>query len=181
MALRDKLKVLPTKWRYGLGFLLTDELFALSSHSKSFVGQLRLIYAVVAGGSFYVFWLLWNVAGVIAGSYLPDLTHLGLDFAIAVTFIALVIPTVINLPILVTVIVAAILSVVFKLMAFELDLVAAALIAMYCGYLTDRFQHKHKRVDKPDDNDSLDETHNESSSDNVTSKKHSSLSVEDKL
>lgn len=139
LALRDKLKVLPTKWRYGLGFLLTDELFALSSHSKSFIGQLRLIYALIAGGSFYVFWLLWNITGVIAGSYLPDLTALGLDFAIAVTFIALVVPTIINLPILVTVIVAAVLSVAFKLMQFELDLVAAALIAMFCGYLTERY------------------------------------------
>jgi 4-azaleucine resistance transporter AzlC len=181
LALRDKLKVLPSKWRYGLGFLLTDELFALSSHSKSFVGQLRLIYAVVAGGSFYVFWLLWNVAGVIAGSYLPDLTHLGLDFAIAVTFIALVIPTIINLPILVTVIVAAILSVVFKLMAFELDLVAAALIAMYCGYLTDRFQHKHKNTNKTDDKNGLNGKLNDSGSDNLESKTHSASTVKDNV
>jgi len=144
LALRDKLKVLPTKWRYGVGFLLTDELFALSGHRKACVGQLRLIYAAVAGGSFYVFWLLWNVVGVIAGSYLPDLTHLGLDFAIAVTFIALVIPTIINLPILVTVLTAGLLSVLFKLMQFELDLVAAALMAMYCGYLTERFQQKRR-------------------------------------
>ena len=150
LALRDKLKILPSKWRYGLGFLLTDELFALSSHSKAFVGQLRLIYALFAGGSFYLFWLLWNLTGVIAGSYLPDLTHLGLDFAIAVTFIALVIPTIINLPILVTVLVAALLSVLFKLMQFELDLVAAAMIAMYCGHLTDRFLQKN--TDANDDN-----------------------------
>ncbi len=147
LALRDKLKVLPTKWRYSLGFLLTDELFALSGNSKAFVGQLRLIYAVVAGASFYFFWLLWNVTGVIAGSYLPDLTNLGLDFAIAVTFIALVIPTIVNIPILVSVIVAAILSVLFKLMQFELDLVAAAIIAMYCGYLTDRFLSKNDDKD----------------------------------
>ena len=102
-----------------------------------------------------MFWLLWNITGVIAGSYLPDLTNLGLDFAIAVTFIALVIPTIINLPILVSVIVAAFLSVVFKLMQFELDLVAAALIAMYCGYITDRFLQKRKSADmtKVHDND----------------------------
>ncbi|MGB1263035.1 MAG: AzlC family ABC transporter permease [Cognaticolwellia sp.] len=150
LALRDKLKVLPNQWRYGLGFLLTDELFALSSHRKAFVGQLRLIYALFAGGSFYLFWLLWNITGVIAGSYLPDLTHLGLDFAIAVTFIALVIPSIINLPILVTVIVAALLSVVFKLMAFELDLVAAALIAMYCGYLTERLLSENKNIEPED-------------------------------
>lgn len=144
LALRDKLKVLPTKWRYSLGFLLTDELFALSGNSKAFVGKLRLIYALVAGGSFYLFWLLWNVTGIVAGSYLPDLTQLGLDFAIAVTFIALVVPTVTNLPMVITVAVAALLSVLFKLLHFELDLVAAAIIAMYCGYLTDRWQCRRR-------------------------------------
>jgi len=144
LALRDKLKVLPTKWRYSLGFLLTDELFALSGSSKAFVGKLRLIYALVAGGSFYLFWLLWNVTGIVAGSYLPDLTQLGLDFAIAVTFIALVVPTVTNLPMVITVAVAALLSVLFKLLHFELDLVAAAIIAMYCGYLTDRWQCRRR-------------------------------------
>ncbi|SEK31375.1 4-azaleucine resistance probable transporter AzlC [Colwellia chukchiensis] len=146
LALRDKLKKLPSKWRYGIGFLLTDELFALSGHRKACVGQLRLIYALVAGGSFYIFWLLWNIVGVVAGSYLPDLTHLGLDFAIAVTFIALVIPSIINLPVLVTVLCAGVLSVLFKLLQFELDLVAAALIAMYGGYLTDRWLQR--RADK---------------------------------
>ncbi|WP_085297763.1 AzlC family ABC transporter permease [Cognaticolwellia mytili] len=144
LALRDKLKVLPTSWRYSLGFLLTDELFALSGNSKAFVGKLRLIYALVAGGSFYLFWLLWNVTGIVAGSYLPDLTQLGLDFAIAVTFIALVVPTVTNFPMLITVFVAALLSVLFKLLHFELDLVAAAIIAMYCGYLTDRWQCRNQ-------------------------------------
>lgn len=144
LALRDKMKVLPTRWRYSLGFLLTDELFALSGNSKAFVGKLRLIYALIAGGSFYFSWLLWNIVGVIAGSYLPDLTNLGLDFAIAVTFIALVIPTVVTLPIFVTVVVAGGLSVIFKLMQLEVDLVAAAVLAMYCGYSTERWQCRRK-------------------------------------
>ena len=140
LALREKMKILPTKWRYSLGFLLTDELFALSGDNKAFGGKLRLIYALIAGGSFYLFWFLWNIIGVVAGSYLPDLTHLGLDFAIAVTFIALVIPTVTTLPVFVAVVVAGVLSVLFKLLHFEVDLVAAAIIAMYCAYLTDRWQ-----------------------------------------
>lgn len=140
LALREKMKLLPNKWRYSLGFLLTDELFALSGNRKAFVGKLRLIYAVSAGGSFYLFWLLWNIIGIVAGSYLPDLTHLGLDFAIAVTFIALVIPTVTTLPVFITVVVAGVLSIIFKLMQLEADLIASAIIGMYCGYLTDRWQ-----------------------------------------
>jgi len=136
LALRDKIKKLPFKWRGSLGFLLTDELFSLSGSAKALQGKLQLVYALAAGASFYICWLLWNIIGIVAGSYLPDLTNIGLDFAIAVTFIALVIPSITNIAMLVTVVVAGVLSVVFKLMNWELGLVLASLIAMYCGYLT---------------------------------------------
>ena len=148
LALRDKLKTLPLTNRLGIAFVLTDELFALSMHKKSLRGKLRVVYGLAAGISFYLGWLLWNVIGIIAGSYLPDLTSLGLDFAIAATFIALVIPTITTIPILVTVVVAAILSVVFKLWHWQLDLVAAAIIAMVCGYLSLQLQTKFKTIDK---------------------------------
>jgi|TARA_B110000879_G_scaffold207924_1_gene292553 4-azaleucine resistance transporter AzlC len=138
LALRDKLKVLPSRWRLSLGFLLTDELFALSTSVRSLKGKLRLVYGVAAGGSFYVFWLLWNIIGIIAGSYLPDLTEIGLDFAIAVTLIALVIPTIRNIPTLVTVIVAGVFSVIFNIINWELGLIAASLLAMFGGYITFR-------------------------------------------
>ncbi|MCW8832426.1 MAG: AzlC family ABC transporter permease [Colwellia sp.] len=146
LALRDKIKNLPMQWRGSLGFLLTDELFALSGDTKALKGKLRLIYAVAAGGSFYLCWLLWNIIGIVAGNYLPDLTSIGLDFAIAVTFIALVVPSITNLAMLITVVVAGVLSVIFKLMAWELGLVLASLIAMYCGYLTVNQQAKLNTV-----------------------------------
>ncbi len=142
LAFRDKLKVLPLKWRASLGFLLTDELFALSGSNKAFVGKLRLTYALAAGGSFYLCWLFWNILGIVAGSYLPDLTSLGLDFAIAVTFIALVVPSMTNLPVLITVITAGFFSVIFKLANWELGLVLSSLIAMFCGYLAANKQAK---------------------------------------
>lgn len=148
LSLRDKMKVLRNKWRYPLGFLLTDELFALSTHSQAFKGKVRLIYALASGGSFYLCWLVWNVIGIFAGSYLPDLTTLGLDFAIAVTFIALVVPAIKNLPILVTVIVSGLCSVTFKLLAWELDLVISALLGMIAGYYVLRLQQKLKPVIK---------------------------------
>ncbi|MCJ8320783.1 MAG: AzlC family ABC transporter permease [Colwellia sp.] len=144
LALRDKLKILPLPWRLSLGFLLTDELFALSGTTKSLKGQLRLIYALSASLSFYLFWLAWNIVGIVAGSYLPDLTSLGLDFAIAVTFIALVIPNISNLPALVTVIVAGIFSVIFKLLHWELGLVTAAILAMLSGYITLRIMDERQ-------------------------------------
>jgi 4-azaleucine resistance transporter AzlC len=144
LALRDKIKSLPVPWRLTSGFLLTDELFVLSGYEKAFKGKLQLIYAIAAGGSFYLGWVLYSIIGIIAGSYLPDLTQLGLDFAIAATFIALVIPTIKNLPILITVIVAGIFSVLFHLLQWQLGLVAASIIAMTAGYITSRTQQRRK-------------------------------------
>jgi len=148
LALRDKMKVLPGKWRYSLGFLLTDELFALSASRKAFKGRVRLLYALASGGSFYLCWLMWNVVGIFAGSFLPDLTTLGLDFAIAVTFIALVIPSIKSIPVLVTVIIAGVCSIAFKLLNWELDLVISSLLGMSAGYITLQFQQANKPLYK---------------------------------
>lgn len=144
LALRDKIKTLPLPWRLSSGFLLTDESFALSGHAKAFRGKLQLVYAISAGGSFYIGWLIYSIIGIIAGSYLPDLTQLGLDFAIAATFIALVVPTINNLPTLVAVISAGLFSVLFHLLQWQLALVAASLLAMSAGYLTSRAQQRRK-------------------------------------
>ena len=73
---------------------------------------------------------------------LPDLTNLGLDFAIAATFIALVIPGIKNLASLVTVIVAGITATLLKSTGFELWLVCSALLAMAAGYSTARLTTK---------------------------------------
>ena len=114
--------------------MLTDELFALSGHRRAYQGKLRLIYGLAAGGSFYLAWNLWTFIGIVAGASLPDLTELGLDFAIAATFIALVVPEIKTLPTLAAVITAAIFSLIFSLWEFELGLVCAALLAMAAGF-----------------------------------------------
>jgi 4-azaleucine resistance transporter AzlC len=134
LTLRDRLKKQPLRWRLPLGFLLTDELFALSGHRHAYKNRLRLHYALGAGGSFYVAWNLWTFIGIVAGASLPDLTDLGLDFAIAATFIALVVPSIKSLSVLVTVLVAGIASVTFSLWQLELGLILSGLLAMGAGF-----------------------------------------------
>ena len=134
LSLRDRLSPQPLRWRVGLGFLLTDELFALSSHRRAYLTRFRLYYALGAGGSFYLAWNLWTLIGIVAGSSLPDLTTLGLDFAIAAIFIALVVPEIKSIPSLISVLVAIVAGVLFSLWQFELGLVCAALLAMLAGY-----------------------------------------------
>ena len=136
LTLRERLSPKPLRWRLGLGFLLTDELFALSGDRRAYQNKFRLYYALGAGGSFYLAWNLWTFIGIVAGAWLPDLTKLGLDFAIAATFIALVVPEIKSLATLISVLVAAISALIFSLWQIELGLVFAALLAMLAGYFT---------------------------------------------
>lgn len=136
LTLRERLSPKPLRWRLGIGFLLTDELFALSGDRRAYQNKFRLYYALGAGGSFYLAWNLWTFIGIVAGAWLPDLTKLGLDFAIAATFIALVVPEIKSLATLTSVLVAAISALIFSLWQIELGLVFAALLAMLAGYFT---------------------------------------------
>jgi 4-azaleucine resistance transporter AzlC len=140
LTLRDRLSPKPLRWRLSLGFLLTDELFALSGDRRAYRNRFRLYYALGAGGSFYLAWNLWTFFGIVAGASLPDLTELGLDFAIAATFIALVIPEIKTLATLVAVLVAGVSSVIFTLWGFELGLVCAALMAMCSGFCVQKLR-----------------------------------------
>ena len=134
LALRERLSVKPLRWRLGLGFLLTDELFALSGDRRAYRNRFRLYYALGAGVSFYLAWNLWTFIGIFAGTSLPDLTELGLDFAIAATFIALVLPDIKTLASFSASVVAGVASVTFTLWEFDLSLVCAALLAMCVGF-----------------------------------------------
>ena len=140
LTLRDRLSPKPLRWRLSLGFLLTDELFALSGDRRAYRNRFRLYYALGAGGSFYLAWNLWTFIGIVAGASLPDLTELGLDFAIAATFIALIIPEIKTLATLVAVLVAGVSSVIFTLWGFELGLVCAALMAMCSGFCVQKLR-----------------------------------------
>ncbi|CAM3948004.1 Inner membrane protein YgaZ [Vibrio aerogenes CECT 7868] len=136
MSMRDRISPLPLRWRVVLGFLLTDELFAVMNQREQ--KAFNRWYALGAGLSFYLIWNLATLAGLIAGHMIPDLNSLGLDFAIAATFIAIVIPQVTSLPVFVTVFVALLMSIVLNAFQVEGSLVIASLCAMVAGYTTDR-------------------------------------------
>ena len=140
LSLRERLSPQPLRWRLGLSFLLTDELFALSGHRRAYIGNLRLYYGLAAGGSFYLAWNFWTFIGIVAGASLPDLTDLGLDFAIAATFIALVVPGIKSLATLAAVVTAATASVFFTLWHFELGLICSALLAMIVGFTVNKLR-----------------------------------------
>ncbi|NIY90766.1 AzlC family ABC transporter permease [Vibrio diazotrophicus] len=135
VSMRGKISPLPTRWRVILGFLLTDELFALCGQQNE--KQFNRWYALGAGFSFYLIWNLATLVGIVAGSYTPSLNSIGLDFAVAATFIAIVIPNVKSVPILISVITALILSVILTIFNVNGSLMYASVGAMLAGYFSE--------------------------------------------
>ncbi|KAF1066219.1 MAG: Inner membrane protein YgaZ [Pseudomonas citronellolis] len=138
MSMRPVISGLPGRWRVGLGFLLTDEFFALtSSHDRE---RFCRWYALGVGLTFYVAWNLFTLAGVVLGKSVPGLDRLGLDFSIAATFIALIAPLVRNLPTLVCVATSLFCSVLFSYWHWSSALVLSGLLGMSAGFLCSKLQ-----------------------------------------
>ena len=133
-TMRSRIKHLPLRQRLILGFLLTDELFAICSHQTR--AQFSFWYAFGAGFSFYLAWQLSSICGIFLGRSIPNLDQYGLDFAVAATFIAIVVPGIKKLSILVTMLSALLLSVWFSTLNLEGGIIYSSLIAMCLGYLT---------------------------------------------
>ncbi|KHD26319.1 branched-chain amino acid ABC transporter permease [Vibrio caribbeanicus] len=135
VSMRSKVSPLPLKWRLALGFLLTDELFAICGQQSD--KQFNRWYALGAGLSFYLCWNLATLVGIVAGSYIPAMNELGLEFAVAATFIAIVIPNVKNAPILIAVLVSLTLSVLCSYLNIESGLMIASIGGMLAGYASE--------------------------------------------
>lgn len=133
LSMRPVISDLPLRWRLGLGFLLTDEFFALTSQYDR--QQFNRWYALGVGLTFYIAWNLFTLAGIVLGRNIPHLDQLGLDFSIVATFVALIAPLVRNLPTVVCVAVALFSSVLFSHWHWETALVLAGLLGMAAGFI----------------------------------------------
>jgi 4-azaleucine resistance transporter AzlC len=135
VVFRQHVVHLPLHRRLLMGFVLTDEMFAVSEAHTKRSGQFSETFAFVSGFSFYVIWNLATTAGIIAGEYFNNLESLGLDFAIAATFIAMTFTDLRRFPVLVAVLVSGTLSVLLKPVFTNSYIVIAALLGMLAAYL----------------------------------------------
>ena len=136
---RDHVSKKPFLQRCCVAFFLTDEMFAVTIAYLEKHKLFSYCYAVTAG---VVFYLIWNVAtfvGIHLGSFIPNLEDMGLEFAIAATFIAIVIPSIKNKAILSSVVVSGLSVLILSIMDNEQALIIATLLGMMTGFLVDTF------------------------------------------
>jgi len=129
------LHALPRRWKVLLAYLLTDEAYAaaiphLLENPKSPTAHWILFGA---GFALWAGWQLATLAGVLIGTQLP--ADLGLDFALPLTFIAIVVPLIDSRARLIAALAAGTVAVLLASLPYKTGLFAAALAGLAAGAL----------------------------------------------
>ncbi|MBL8132523.1 MAG: AzlC family ABC transporter permease [Anaerolineae bacterium] len=138
-TLAPHVRHLPQRWLMPLGFWLTDESFVVVANHYNEPGDPRYRHWFYLGSALlmYLNWQLWTLVGIIAGSAIPDPTRWGLDFAMVVTFIGMIIPTIKNRPMLAAVVAAGVVAALANPLPNKFGLILAALCGVAAGVIVE--------------------------------------------
>ena len=127
------ISVLSLRWRLALGYLLTDEAFAISF--QEFENRNRFAHYHLLGGglTLWVFWQISTVTGVFLGANIP--TYLNLEFAIPLTFIAIILPRLKSIAQIITAVTASIIAIFGQDIPYGLWIIVASISGMFIGGL----------------------------------------------
>ena len=134
------INVLSLRWRLALGYLLTDEAFAVSF--QEFENRNRFAHYHLLGGglTLWFFWQISTVAGVFLGTHIP--TYLNLEFAIPLTFIAIILPKLKSLAQISSAATASIIAIFGQDLPYGLWLISASIAGMFVGGLLNKRKFK---------------------------------------
>lgn len=128
-------KHLPQWFRMPLAFLLTDESFAIAMRRFTDEPELSHKHWYYAGSALmmYVNWLFCTLLGLTVGQAFPAIASWGLDFAMPVTFIGLVVPYLVNRPMIAVVLVAGATALLGHALPHKLGLMLATIAGIATG------------------------------------------------
>jgi 4-azaleucine resistance transporter AzlC len=130
------LKQLKPLWKWLLAYLLTDEAYAVSITHYTDEGtqpgvENKHWFFLGAGLALWSSWQLSTAVGIFLGTQVPE--SWSLDFTLALTFIALVVPGLKDRPTTAAALAAGICSVCFAGLPYKLGLVIAAIVGIGVG------------------------------------------------
>lgn len=132
-SLAPYLKDLSLKWKVLLSYLLTDEAYAPSilKYEKEGITPTSHWFLLGAGFSLWFIWQISTALGVFLGKAIPESWHL--DFALPLTFIAMVVPILKNRPMVAAALSAGVVALLAFSLPFKLGLILAALTGIAVG------------------------------------------------
>lgn len=132
-SLAPYLKDLSLKWKTLLSYLLTDEAYAPSILKFEAEGIRPFSHWFVLGAGFSL-WFIWQTStalGIFLGTAIPK--EWSLDFALPLTFIAMVVPALKNRPMIAAALSAGLVALLAFSLPFKLGLILAALTGILVG------------------------------------------------
>jgi len=138
LSVAPYLKGLSPLWKVLLSYLLTDEAYAVTimrlQHQEQ--SEYKHWFLLGSGIALWSCWQLSTAAGIFLGAQVPP--GWGLDFTLALTFIALAVPAISDTPALLAAIVAGITSILTRGLPYKLNLIAAAIAGITVGLWRDQ-------------------------------------------
>lgn len=132
------LKNLPMKWKVLLSYLLTDEAYApaIRNYEKNGVQPTSHWFLFGTGFALWFTWQVSTALGIFLGAAIPEAWPL--DFALPLTFIAMVVPGLKNRPMVASALSAGVVALLAYALPFKLGLILAALTGIAVGTLMER-------------------------------------------
>lgn len=132
-SLAPYLKELSLRWKVLLSYLLTDEAYAPSIlyFEKEGLQTHKHWFLLGAGFSLWFNWQLSTAIGIFLGAAIPE--SWSLDFALPLTFIAMVVPVLKKQPMIAAALSAGITAIFAYSLPFKLGLILAALVGIVVG------------------------------------------------
>ena len=129
------LQKLPTRWKWVLAYLLTDEAYAVSiiHYQQDGDDRYKHWFFLGSGLTLWTIWQLSTAAGIFLGASVP--ASWSLDFTLALTFIALVVPAIKDRASLGAALSAGLVAVALFNLPLKLGLLTASLIGILVGLL----------------------------------------------
>ena len=126
---------LPMRWKAILSYLLTDEAYAptILHYEKHGVTPHAHWFWLGAGCTLWVFWQMSTAVGVFLGAAIPE--SWSLDFALPLTFIAMLVPVLRGRPALAAALSAGVVALLAFSLPYKLGLIVAALVGILIGTL----------------------------------------------
>ncbi len=126
-------RTLPMRWKVLLSYLLTDEAYAVTilNYEKEKNPSSGHWFFLGAGLTLWTSWQLSTAAGILLGATLPE--SWPLDFALPITFIALVMPALKDRPALVASLTAGTVALLAYSLPYKLGLMIAGVLGIAVG------------------------------------------------
>ncbi|CUS01938.1 AzlC family protein [Candidatus Promineifilum breve] len=142
-SLAPHVRALPLRWKMLLAYLLTDEAYAVTiihyTESDS-PPATRHWFFLGAGLALWSVWQTSTALGIILGAAIP--ASWSLDFALALTFTGIVVPTLRDRPHVGAALSAGLVAVLAAAWPFKLGLMAAALTGIVVGVVLEGWQRQ---------------------------------------